>query len=77
MNKTTLYLPDDLHRSLQAAARRTGRSQAKLIRDAVEQYLAGDERPKLVSIGLGDDPGLDAQDHEAWLSEQWSTRDHG
>lgn len=76
VNKTTIYLPDELHRSLQAAARRAGRSQAHVIRDAVERYLASDDRPQLVSIGLGEDSELDARDYESWLNQQWSERDH-
>ncbi|MGI8998127.1 MAG: ribbon-helix-helix protein, CopG family [Candidatus Limnocylindria bacterium] len=76
MNKTTIYLPDELHRSLQAAARRTGRSQARVVREAVERYLTDADRPQLTSIGMGERRGLDARDYEAWLEDQWSDRDH-
>lgn len=76
MNKTTIYFPDELHRSLKVVARRSGRSQAHVIRDAVERYLADGERQLPASIGIGDDPGLDARDSEAWLEEQWAARDH-
>lgn len=76
VNKTTIYLPDELHRSLQAAARRAGRSQAHVIRDAIERYLADDDRPQLLSLGIGEDRELDARDSEEWLFQQWSARDH-
>jgi len=51
MEKTTLYLPTELQASLRALARRTGRSQANLIREALETYVAGQERPRPKSIG--------------------------
>jgi hypothetical protein len=35
MEKTTVYLPDDLKRALRRAARATGRSEADLIREGV------------------------------------------
>jgi hypothetical protein len=35
MEKTTVYLTDDLRRALQRAARSTGRSEADLIREGI------------------------------------------
>ena len=35
MEKTTVYLPDELKRALRRAARSTGRSEADLIREGV------------------------------------------
>lgn len=35
MEKTTVYLPEDLKRALRRAARATGRSEADLIREGV------------------------------------------
>ncbi|HET8777592.1 MAG TPA: ribbon-helix-helix protein, CopG family [Candidatus Limnocylindria bacterium] len=35
MEKTTVYLPDDLKRALRRAARATGRSEADLIREGI------------------------------------------
>jgi hypothetical protein len=35
MEKTTVYLPDDLKRALRRAARSTGRSEADLIREGI------------------------------------------
>jgi len=76
VNKTTLYLPDELQRSLQAASRRSGLSQAHLIREAVERFLASEDRPMPVSVGAGEDGTLSARDSEEWLRGQWSERDH-
>jgi hypothetical protein len=35
MEKTTVYLPDELKRALRSAARATGRSEADLIREGI------------------------------------------
>ena len=35
MEKTTVYLPDELKRALRRAARATGRSEAELIREGI------------------------------------------
>ena len=71
MEKTTLYLPIGLQRTLREVARRSGRSQATLIREALERYLAGQDRPRPASIGVASDGTLDAADSEAWLRAQW------
>lgn len=39
--KTTIYLPDDLHRQLKHAAKERGTSEAELIRTAVRHELLG------------------------------------
>ncbi|MGE5762736.1 MAG: CopG family transcriptional regulator [Mycobacterium leprae] len=39
--KTTIYLPDDLHRELKRAAKESGTSEAELIRTAVRHELLG------------------------------------
>jgi len=72
MEKTTLYLPSELQASLRAAARRTGRSQAQLIREAIETYVAGQERPRPRSIGIVADGSLDAADAKRWVHERWA-----
>ena len=41
MVKTTVYLPDDLHRDLKRAASERGTSEADLIRTAVRHELLG------------------------------------
>lgn len=71
MEKTTLYLPSDLHRALREIARRTGRPQASLMRDALQTYVGQFERPPLRSLGLGDNAELSAEDSEEWLGRNW------
>jgi Ribbon-helix-helix protein, copG family len=74
MQKTTLYLPDELQRQLQEAARRMGRSQADLIREALETFLGTLPPPKARSIGLGDNPDLHGEDSEDWLRRAWGAK---
>ena len=74
MEKTTLYLPTDLQRALQEQARRSGRPQAELVREALRAYLEGAASPRPRSLGLGEDAGLSARESEAWLARRWSGR---
>jgi len=46
MVKTTVYLPEGLKRRLQDVARAQGRSEAHVIRTAIEQFAASLERPR-------------------------------
>jgi hypothetical protein len=41
MVKTTIYLPDELHRAIKQAANERGTSEAELIRAAVRHELLG------------------------------------
>jgi predicted transcriptional regulator len=74
VNKTTLYLPPELHRGIKEVARRTGRRQADLIRTAIEEYLRAQDRPLPRSIGAGEDSALAAGDSEDWLRSRWADR---
>lgn len=73
MQKTSVYLPEDLKRDLSAFARRWDRSEAELVRLAVERLVRAAEAesapgvapmpaepgPRLVGVGVGpSDPGL-------------------
>lgn len=71
VEKTTVYLPEQLQRELRDAARREGRPQAELVRDALKVYLGGKTRPRPRSIGMVDDPELRAVDAKRWVHEQW------
>ncbi|MFP5320852.1 MAG: precorrin-2 C(20)-methyltransferase [Acidimicrobiia bacterium] len=62
MRKTSVYLPDALKRRLAAVAARTHRSEAELIRAAVEHLVEGGASPapveppvpgRLVGVGVG------------------------
>jgi len=49
MQRTTVYLPEELKLSLERTARAEGRSEADLIRDGVRQVIAayGSVRPRI------------------------------
>lgn len=76
MEKTTIYLPSELHRALKEAARSEKKAQAEVLRQALEEYLERKERPRLRSVGIGEDRELSAADSEDWLHARWS-RDGG
>ncbi|MBI5813277.1 MAG: CopG family transcriptional regulator [Deinococcota bacterium] len=71
MEKTTLYLPPELHRALKHVAKQDGKSQAELIREALAAYLAQRERPRLRSLGVAGDEELSGRESEAWLEKAW------
>ncbi len=58
MRKMTIYLPDELKRRLETFARSTGRSEAAVIRDAINNATRGAAAPSprvpLMEHGLGD-----------------------
>jgi metal-responsive CopG/Arc/MetJ family transcriptional regulator len=55
MFKTTIYLPEELKRRLERLARRAGRSEASLIREALEHLAAKDSpRPRPALFRSGD-----------------------
>lgn len=53
MKRTTVYLPEEADLALKGLAQRTKRSQAELIREAIEQYLLKEEQTLPRSIGMG------------------------
>jgi Ribbon-helix-helix protein, copG family len=59
MNKTTVYLPDDLKAALQRAAAESGRSEAEIIREGAWLAIAK-QKPPAPRSGLFDsgDPSL-------------------
>jgi hypothetical protein len=71
MSKTTLYLPVDLQRALRDESRRSGASQAEIVRDALERFLQSRERPLPASIGIVADGTLDAGHVKRWIGETW------
>jgi hypothetical protein len=74
MSKTTLYLPIELQAALREEARRTGVSQADLVRQALQALLAGRDKPRPRSIGVASAGSLAARDSEAWIRETWGER---
>jgi plasmid stability protein len=46
VNKTTVYLPDDLKQALKRTAAASGRSEADVIREAITLVTSRAERPR-------------------------------
>ena len=46
MEKTTVYLPVELKRSLRRVAAATGRSEAEVIREAIAAHVRASEQPR-------------------------------
>ena len=46
MQKTTVYLPDELKAALARTAEETGKSEAELIREGIKQVVKGATRPR-------------------------------
>lgn len=63
MRKTSLYLTASEERRLDELARRTGRSKAQLVREAITSY---DPTPAsgFSFIGAGEGPGDSVADHD-------------
>ncbi len=71
VEKTTLYLSTGVQRALRDLARRRRRPQAVLIREALDAYLENQQRPKLKSLGLGEDPEVTGAKSEDYLRARW------
>ena len=74
MEKTTLYLSNELQRSLIAVSRREGRPQAEIIREAIAAYISQQTPVRLGSIGAGSDDEVSGADSEAWLRKNWKNK---
>jgi predicted transcriptional regulator len=62
MTKTTVYLDSDTVLALRQMAETQGRSQAELIRDALDAYTRKAKRPKIPGIGEFDSGHTDTSE---------------
>lgn len=74
MERTTVYLSEDLRRRLAATARTSRRPQAELIREALDEYLDRQSRPRPTFIGMANDPGVDSEVVKAWVRSEWDRK---
>jgi predicted DNA-binding protein len=74
MQKTTLYLPEELHRRIQQLSDRTGRSQAEIIREALQRFVDEQGKPRLRSLGAGHSREITGKNARDWLRENWHPR---
>jgi predicted DNA-binding protein len=66
--RTQIYLTDDQRRRLDARGRRTGAPMARLIREAVDAYLADDQPDVQAALDetFGAMPDLELPGREEW-----------
>jgi predicted transcriptional regulator len=74
MRRTTVFLPDETAEALHDAARRLGKPQSELLREALEEYLPRHARPWPTSVGAGRHTiaGVSAGNAKAWVRDQWA-----
>lgn len=73
MNKTTIYLPDDLKRALKQKALETRRNEAEVIRDALRRATTPEQPPApTIPIFISADPQFaeHAEDHLTGFGRQ-------
>ena len=58
MDRTTIYLNPLLKRQLKEAAARRCTTEAFVLREALTQYFAGADRPKVRPVGRSQDGGV-------------------
>lgn len=71
MERTTVYFPSELANALRKKARRTGRSQAELIRSALADSLKDEIAEMPRSFGIAESGRIGARHIEEWLDENW------
>jgi hypothetical protein len=71
MQRTTVYFTPEMAQALRNKARRTGRTQAELIREAVGQSLNDDEVELPRSFGIAESGRIGARNLDQWLEENW------
>ena len=54
MVKTTVYLEEDVVRSLKALSKECAKSQAELIREALQKFTSGGNAPLPAGMGMFD-----------------------
>ena len=67
--RTQIYLTDDQRRRLDARGRRSGAPLARMIREAVDAYLAGDRPDPDAALddAFGALPDLDVPSRDEWV----------
>jgi hypothetical protein len=72
LDKTTIYLPKELHVALKRTSRRTGKPQVQLIREALVAYLDDQTRPRPATTGMISLATVSSDNLEEWLDENWT-----
>lgn len=74
MRRTTIFMPEELDRRLQALVRRTHRPQSELIREALAQYLQKVEPkgPRSIGMGASREPSVNSEEVKRWARDEWA-----
>ncbi|MEZ4529958.1 MAG: CopG family transcriptional regulator [Thermomicrobiales bacterium] len=73
MEKTTVYFPIELKQRVKTMARRSGKSDAEIIRAAVEMFTdpARNPAPWPKSAGIGRSGRVQSEHVDDWMKETW------
>jgi predicted transcriptional regulator len=76
MRRTTIFMPEDLDRRLQAASRRTHRARSELIREALVLYLQQlqPSGPRSLGMGASQDEEVSSENVKQWVHGEWARR---
>ena len=71
MERTTVYLTQELKTSIRNVAKREGRSEADVIREALARYVAEPQfqRPRPKSLGIAHSGRIQSDQLEEWLDK--------
>ncbi|MEX2238250.1 MAG: CopG family transcriptional regulator [Dehalococcoidia bacterium] len=77
MEKTTIYLPEDLKGRLRYLARRRNESEAQVVRDALVAWVttAEEDQPLPQWVGSINEelvPGVSSSNAKSWIRENWA-----
>lgn len=74
MTKTTVYLDSDIALALRRMAEAQGRSQAEIIRHALEAYTSSVKRPRIPGIGEFDSGHTDTSERAEQILKRAAKR---
>ncbi|HET9659763.1 MAG TPA: CopG family transcriptional regulator [Thermomicrobiales bacterium] len=71
MQKMTIYLREEVAGQIKRVARSEGRSEAEIIREALDDYFERRRRDVPVILGTSTGGTIGAAESEDWLRENW------
>ena len=74
MKKTTLYLEESVLAELKLTSRSEGRTEAEILREAINDYLERRRSALPTIVGTGTGRKFTAAESEDWLLENWKPR---
>ncbi len=71
MDKSAVYLPDEIVDEIKRASQSEGRSEEDIVRDAMDDYLSRRRRGLPSVFGKAKGRLFTAEESEDWLLENW------